>query len=321
MGVTGTRLADNLLVRFLVKKLLYNLAIGPKYAQIESLTGPYRRAWAERWGWEYRPVTEVPDWLLQKQGEHGLKFALDLFKLYNAAQLKDYDLVVYSDTDTVWNPNAPDLATYYDKIPVGGFGGVQVVSPEARGLFPEWVSDYYSGLELLTGHPIDVPNRDIHFNGGLVLHKPREVAERWMELAQMDSPLYDEHRLCVHEVQAGKCLFLPSEWNVVWRYHVRQSLPELDWRKCRVHKYLDAWNYLSERVLMSQIEAKYALETWRNVNMLHFANEAWKVRFFSNPAKCQQTSRRLPSRPTFSLYVGPHQRPARASIGSQVIAR
>ncbi len=137
-----------------------------------------------------------------------------LYKLELPSQLVAYDLAAFLDSDAVLNPAAPCLSTFADALPSGGFGAVQTVSFTERSLFPEWAPSYYDEFR---AEGLDrVPRPDLQMNGGLYLYRPHEVARRWRELLDLDTSMNEENRLCVYELQEGRCLFLPLAWNTVW---------------------------------------------------------------------------------------------------------
>lgn len=112
------------------------------------------------------------------------------------------------------NPNASCLSSFINKIPIGGFAGVQTVSFEYRKLFHGWNRYYYDDLRE-NGYDISQRYPELHVNAGLLLYRNEEVWERWIELLSLDLDINEENRLNAYGVQDGRCFFLPRHWNTV----------------------------------------------------------------------------------------------------------
>jgi hypothetical protein len=260
-----------------MKKVLVSLAIGEQYAELDRTTAPFREAWAARHGWDCETIRELPSWFLERHSSEGAKSASTLYKLLIPGAFAAYDLVAFCDLDAFMNPDAPCLTTYEDQIPEGGFAAANDLPFEKRAVcFPEWEVDYYVELEKRIGAKLDLPSREQSMNSGLMVYRPSEVADRWQKLADMDTPLNEENRLNVFEVQQGKCFFLPLEWNVVWQYYVREHFPYLQ-RPARHNRWIHRANTLIARTIGAPIERRHLMATLAKSHVLHLAFQRAKA--------------------------------------------
>jgi len=252
-------------------KCFVTIALGERHQQYEKLHGASRRGYAERHGYDYRVITEIPETITERASQATPRLKALLTKLAAPGLLMDYDFVLFTDIDTVINPKAPCLSLYAPHIPSGGLGGVQDIMPEERrALFPRWSHDYYTEVEHrgVVGY---YPNRDLYINSGLLIYKPAEVRDRWLELAMIPSHCGDENRLNAREVQEGRCLFLPPNWNTIW-YFEKFRLGYLTPAKSRM---TNGWNMLRNKLALG--EKRLAQKTLQSVHMLHFAFEGDKI--------------------------------------------
>lgn len=205
----------------MLKKVLVTFAVGEMYSNVEAVSGRFRRAYAEKNGWDYKVITDVPPGIK----ELGIERACFLNKLRLPSLLKDYDLAVFMDCDSVVNPLSPCLSEYEPVIPFGGFAGAQTVSPKSRKLVFTYWENYYERIRQRTGLNEKVVDPDLDINAGLLLFRPAQVAERWLELAQRDLPYTGEERLNLFELQRGRCYLLPSSWHILWHHHKEEYYP------------------------------------------------------------------------------------------------
>lgn len=256
-----------------MKKALVTLAVGESYEEMESIGGPFRRAYAERHGWDYLVLSEPPDDLEQL----GRRRAFFNQKLRLPQMLLNYELAVYVDCDTVFNAGAECLSSYTSLLPAGGFCACQTLPHWKRDkLFPHWGADYYTGMlaslpDSAAKHELEllVKEKERYINGGLLLFRPAEVAETWDKLAELDLSLTGEQKLNLFETQQGRVGLLPAEWHVVWYYHKVEYYPFL--LKQGTSMLARAWNKALELALLSSLEQTLATLCIKNNKMVHFA--------------------------------------------------
>jgi len=202
-----------------MKKAVVTIVVGEKYRKMYNHVAPLNRIWMDRWGWDSIVIESIPDDFkaLYSGNDKPSGWIFYMYKLFIPSLYRDYDLIAFVDCDCVINPNAPCLSEYIDKIPRGGFAGVQDASFEERKLYPDWKRFYYDDLRD-RGYNESPRYPERHINAGLLLYRPSDVWERWIELLNIDTDLNEENRLNVYEVQEERCLFLPKEWNTVWLY-------------------------------------------------------------------------------------------------------
>ena len=203
-----------------MKKAMVTIVVGEKYRRIYNHVAPLNRKWMDRWGWDSIIIESIPDDFRARYARkynNNSRWVFLMYKLFIPSLFRNYDLVAFIDSDCVINPNAECLSKYLDNIPAGGFAGGQPVTFEERKLFPNWNEYYYDDLRSC-GYNEFPRYPDKHISSGLLLYRPRDVWERWLELLNIDSELNEENRLNVYEVQEDRCFFLPKRWHVVWFY-------------------------------------------------------------------------------------------------------
>ena len=119
-----------------------------------------------------------------------------------------------------------------------------------------------------------VARPELHVSAGVLLYKPADVAASWRALLGIRNGLNEENRLNVYEVQAGRCLFLPPQWNVVWMYE-RQRLGLERRFASRTGKALAKARTMLK--VGERGERIAALNTLRDSHMLHFGYEHEKI--------------------------------------------
>lgn len=254
-----------------MRKCFVTVALGERHLHLEKLHGASRRAYAERHGYDYILIDRVPESIAARASEVPPRLQGLLSKLGAPSVLKEYDFAVYMDNDTVVNALAPCLSLYASHIPAGGFAAAQDISAqERRVLFPNWSHDYYTHVEHkgLTGV---FSNRDLYINSGLLVYKPKEVMERWKELAVLPFQCGDENRLNAYEVQQGRCYMLPPNWNTVWyfeKFRIGYLTPERS-------RFISLRNKVRNKLSIG--ERQLAIRTLHSVHMLHFAFEISKL--------------------------------------------
>ena len=255
-----------------MKKAIFTIATGEKYQAIEARTSISRRRYAEKHGWDYVVLKTIPDdFRNQLKGASEGKIA-QRFKIYSPHFQTDYDLVVFMDLDTIVSDSAPCLSEIADQIPEGGFAAASTHSFDERSrLFPDWAQDYYAGIEQKYNIRLDVTDRSLCINTGLMVYRPREVKEKWRKLALDPSGMNDEHLLCLHEVQAGRCFFLPREWNMLWRYEKYR----IGFLKPQRNALIKARNHAVNRSL-KHFEKKLMRQALERCYLLHLASECKK---------------------------------------------
>jgi len=175
-----------------------------------------------------------------------------------------------------------------DRIPHGGFAGVQDTTFEERKLFPTWKRYYYDGLRDY-GYDGAARYPERHINGGLLLYRPGDVYERWNELLNIDSDLNEENRLNVYEVQEDRCLLLPRHWNTIWLYErVRRGWSKGSYNSKMSRRIAALYLRLTERKKINMV--------YRNVSMLHFAFEHKKMLYIDPTAVSREDGEFNPGR-------------------------
>lgn len=254
-----------------MKKAVVTIVVGDKYQRIYNHVSPLNNKWMERWGWDSIIIDSIPEEFKVRycKKNESLGLICMWYKLVIPSIVKDYDLVAFVDCDCVINPNAACLSEYEDSIPRGGFAGVQVVSFEERKLFPNWRQSFYDGLQI-DGYNMAPSFPEKHINSGLLLYRPCEVWERWLELLNIDSDLNDEYRLNIFEVQAGRCFFLPECWNILWYYErVRRG-----WSK---GTYRNKLTRIISQLFLSLTERNKIHKVLVDASIMHFAHEPQKM--------------------------------------------
>lgn len=237
------------------------LAVGAECTTLEKYTGKFRRYYAEKHGWDYITVCDPP-----AGGWRGIFME----KLKMSTRMCQYDLVAFMDCDSLVNPAAPCLSQFNALLPQGSFAAGQPLPHYKRkNLYPDLPDDYYVEQELERGWKGSIRDRTLFINSGLLLYRPREVAKRWSELAEMDSLLWEEARLNVYEVQNDLCMLLPPEWHILWEYHRTEHYPFL----CRTASSVlhRVRNKLVDILFAGQLERDLMLITLRNNCFVHFA--------------------------------------------------
>lgn len=203
-----------------MKKALVTIAIGEKFERIEDSYSQSRKAYAEKHGYEYIVYRDMPQKWLDIKRNYPQSRQANMFKLYLPTLQQEYDFVAFIDSDTYVNPWAPCLTEIEPLIPQFGFAACMSMTYEERHrYFPNWPVDYYKGLEERDNIKLPpIRDRKIDINGGLMLYRPREIAERWLELASQDTTLTQENLLCVTDVQDGLCHIMEDVWNRIWYY-------------------------------------------------------------------------------------------------------
>ena len=257
-----------------MRKKIVTLAAGEDYQRLERASGPSRRAYAVRHGWDYEVIDQIPDVFRAEHPTARFGMLCYLYKLSIPSRNLDHDLVAFFDCDSLLTPNAPCLSEFAERLPQGGFGAVQTVAyEERRRLHPDWAPDYYAQLEKNGATLPAIPDRTTQINAGLLLFRPAEVHERWTELLHLNSPLNEESRLNVYEVQQGRCLLLPPEWNLLWMYEKYR----LGILKPQSNFPLRLRNYLYNRVLGKPLERRRLREAFGRCHLLHLAFEHHKI--------------------------------------------
>lgn len=257
-----------------MKKALVTIAVGEKYEQMELETQASRVAYANRHGYDYIVYKEMPaDWVEIKKAYPKNRQA-NMFKLYLPTLQQDYDFVAFIDTDTYVNPKAPCLSQFEPRIPKEGFAAcVSYTWEERHRYWPNWARTYYEGL--VERYGVTMPelwNERLDINGGLMLYRPREIAERWRHFSEMDTPLTQENLLNIHDLQNGLCYMMQDVWNRVWYYQkfrlgllkpVRSEFGR--YRNAFVNRYCSG---IEKRLLRTELDRCF---------MMHFAYEHKKT--------------------------------------------
>lgn len=263
-----------------VKKKIITLSLGEEYQRLERVSGPSRQAYANKHGWDYEVISEIPEPFRTRYPAASFGWICNLYKLLLPRLNAHYDLVAYMDCDTLVAAHAPCLSQHLDELPPAGFGAVQTVSFEDRQrLHPEWAVDYYAQLERQWGLALTIADRKKHINGGLLLFRPQAVLQAWDALLELDSPLNEENRLNVYEAQQGRCALLPPGWNLLWMYE-KYKLGIL---KPQRNRWARLRNKLYNRFFGSRHERRRMQEALERCFMLHVAFEHRKIHWLAHP--------------------------------------
>jgi|GEM_PF-1515357 len=253
-----------------MKKAVVTMVVGDAYKKIYDHVAPLNHMWMDRWGWDSIIIDSIPDDFRARYSKSNNQsgWIYWMYKLMIPSLFRNYDLIAFVDSDCVINPNSACLSPYIENIPRGGFAGVQDTTFEERKLFPSWSRYYYDDLRD-QGYNESPRYPERHINAGLLLYRPADVWERWIELLNIETDLNEENRLNVFEVQEERCFFLPNDWNTVWLYErIRRG-----WSK-------ETYSKLSgklHRLKMLFTERRNINMVYQNVSMLHFAFEHKKM--------------------------------------------
>jgi hypothetical protein len=255
-----------------MRKAVVTIVAGERYRILYDHIASLNGLWMHRWGWDFIMITSIPSDFRNSysRDDRPSAWIYYMYKLAIPSLFRDYDLIAFLDSDCVINPGAGCLSEYVVDIPNGGFAAVQDVTFDERKLFPTWNRYYYDDL-VDRGYDGVPPHPKIHINAGLLLYRPRDVWERWLDLLRIDIGLNEENRLNVYEVQDHRCLFLPHHWNVVWMYErARRGWIHEKSYKNRIARGVN-------RRLREVGERKRVNVVYRDVSMMHFAFEHAKM--------------------------------------------
>jgi hypothetical protein len=223
--------------------------------------------YATEHNWDLKLHFQIPDWFSQRYSRPnwGPRLLYSAYKLYLPTMYADYDLLALMDGDIVINPKAPCLSAYFDMIPPKGVAAVQDVRFEERTMFRGWPAYHYDGL--ISHDDVGrLPFPELHVNSGVMLVKPADVKEEWLELLDMDTDLNDEDRINLYLTQAGRAFILPSAWNVIYQYElVRRGLRSAHSRVMLFRKLQKMWDILYR-------EQRNIRTIFPDVYALHFAS-------------------------------------------------
>ncbi len=199
------------------------MGIGPAHERQLQDTRPFRGAYAERHGWDLVEFTEM-DARAQALGDsYSVRARCNLQKLLLPGALARYDLVLFLDADVIVNPDAPCIGIYEKFLRTGDIAAVACCIQQERLPLFGWTHGHYDEIVKAPDgewpRPPVIRWPELYLNGGVVLYRPREVAERWLSLFTHNCGSdNEEHLLNLFEAQEGRVLWLPQEWNKIWRY-------------------------------------------------------------------------------------------------------
>ena len=151
-------------------------------------------------------------------------------------------------------------------MPSNGVAAVQDVTFAERKLFAGWRTYHYDDF-LQPDQVAKLPFPERHVNGGLVLVRPSEIKEEFLELLSAEEDYSDEDRINLAFTQSERVLFLPREWNVIYPYELARrgyQAPKLP----KSHVVRRAFYHFDLRVLQQRI----VRDIFRRVWLLHFAS-------------------------------------------------
>ena len=263
-----------------MRKALACMGIGGPYEAQLVASRPFRKAYADRHGWDLVDITEI-DPRANALTEYKMALRCHLQKLLIPATLADkYDLVLFVEADTVLHPDAPCISSYAPYLPPAGFGAVcDHIHQEREGVFG-WVGDHYDYIASSRHDGAKdfppVTNRAVAMNGGVELYRPGEVAQRWLELFRNNAGHSDENLLNLYEVQQNRVFWLPSEWNRIWLYEkVRIRI-----NASGSNLYAKVRNRLYNRYLfkaLPQVESRAFRAHFPTAHIHHLAQEGHKM--------------------------------------------
>jgi hypothetical protein len=259
-----------------VKKVIVVSAIGTQYKKMFDNVAPSFEKYAINNNWEIKVNNEIPGWFIEKYTRKNWDFRLlcCAYRLYQPALYSDYDLLAIIDPDMIINPAAPCLSIYFDQIPHKGFAAVQDVSFSERKIFLNWNKYYYNDF-LNTDEVQKIPFPELHVNSGLLLVKPLDIKDEWLEIMNIDSEFNDEQRINYYLTQKGKAFLLPKEWNVIYPYELlRRGHNILHHNKSKIVRKIKKvyFNYFYRRKMIKDILS--------DAYILHFAST--DKRFLTN---------------------------------------
>ena len=251
-----------------MKKAIVVTAIGPQYGRLFGAVAPTFERYAARHDWDIHVVTHLPNGFAQKYSrpdwdDHQL-FAT--FRLYQPSMFPDYDLLALIDPDVIIHPQAPCLSEYDDQMPSHGVAAVQDVTFAERKLFPSWRTYHYNDF-LPPEQVARLPFPELHVNGGLMLVRPSEIKDEFLDLLTVECDYSDEDRVNLSFTQHDRVLFLPKKWNVVYPYERARRGYKAP-RRPKNKMARRAVYHFDVRVLQQRM----IRDIFRDVWMLHFAS-------------------------------------------------
>ncbi len=261
-------------------KAIVCMGIGGPYEDQLNATLPFRMHYAKKNGWDIVNVTSLDP---RAAALDHLPFAqrTHLSKLLIPGNMRDrYDLVLFVEADTIIHPEAPCISIYASLIPPGGFAGSESWVPQERRSIFGWEQTHYEKIKPLFGDSQPyIPNEERAHNGGVMLYKPAEVADRWLYLFQkyQIKGITDEHLLSIFELQQGRYLELPREWNSVWSYAKARSAKRLLRNMTITRWAIKFYNRILWRMFPIS-EINLFLRYFDMAHVHHFAGEGRKVR-------------------------------------------
>lgn len=267
-----------------MKTALVSFAVGPLYERIERVTGPFRQRYADRHGYSYHVVSRLPQELIERFPDKGIKWYCVRAKLILPTLFQEYENLIIMDGDSFIMPDAPDLMQFEEMIPSGGFAAANTIThAERRKYFPDWSESYYDPLKPFLTEPYSLTDETKYINSGLLMCRPREVAERWSALCAITGILNEENLLNTYEVQQGMCFFLNSvdaKWHVLWFYEKHRRNALLPARKSPFSpRFL--WKTVKNRIAWPFWEPSLFSRCCRDCHFIHLAFEAKKCAFLS----------------------------------------
>lgn len=205
-----------------MRKAIVAMGIGGPYERQLAATRPFREAYARRHGWDLVDITKMDPRAMALDG-YSTALRCHLQKLLIPDTLRHaYDLILFLEADIIVNPRAPCISEYEPFLPAGTFAAVGCTLPQERKAVFGWRHGHYGPIIAALGQrgitPPAISRSDRYMNGGVELYRPAEVADRWRGLFENNCQTSDENLLNLFEVQEGRVLWLPSEWNQVWLY-------------------------------------------------------------------------------------------------------
>lgn len=204
------------------KVLLVAIAIGEKYLQMyNQLFRKSHENYAKKHGYDFKVVTDF----LDKNTQHYSAISFNKSLVFSQTWSKDYEFIIFIDSDILINPVAPALHNfidYGDKI--GIVNEYSQPTPEirlqiqAKQGWESCASEYYK----LSGFDI---NTDAVLNTGVIVSQPKihgnifqNIYNKYIKKSINHNRGFHYEQSCIGYELQKQCLYttLPNKWNIIW---------------------------------------------------------------------------------------------------------
>lgn len=204
------------------KVLLVAIAIGEKYLEMyNELFRKSHENYAKKHEYDFKVVTDF----LDKNNKHYSTISFNKSLVFSQTWSKDYDFIIFIDSDILINPIAPALHNYInygDKI--GIVNEYSQPTPEirlqiqAKQGWERFANEYYK----LSGFDI---NTDAVLNTGVIVSQPKihgnifqNIYNKYIKKSINHKRGFHYEQSCIGYELQKQCLYktLPNKWNIIW---------------------------------------------------------------------------------------------------------